>query len=99
MQCALEKLLNGKAATTAYGRLPKLGETVHYCLPADNPWSGECRAAIVVRTFDDTMTVNLQVFADGEHDIKGKALTVFAQSVVYDSAGNTPNTWHWPELD
>lgn len=76
-----------------------VGRVVHYVLGLGYANAGQCRAAMVVRTWGagEPYPIQLQVFLDGTNDdpYEGRGLD-WRSSVPY-SSGNMPGTWHWPE--
>ena len=80
------------------------GRIVHYVLNEGHN-VGQCRPAIVVRTWGDPPTapypIQLQVFVDGTNDWPGETVGhMWRTSVVYDdrAAGERQRgTWHWIE--
>ena len=74
---------------------PTVGRIVHFVLH-DGPHQGFHRPGIVVG--HNGMTVNLQVFSDGNSKL-GDMLPncQWRHSVPYDPEGKQSGSWHWPE--
>lgn len=72
------------------------GMIVHYVMP-NGRYPGEHRPAMVVRIWPGAHSVQLNVFVDFENDGYSTS-PIWATSVVEDSSGQKPGTWHWPEL-
>ena len=77
-------------------QVPSIGRVVHYVLP-DGRYPGEHRPAFIVKVWGPT-SVNLQVFVDGTNDYPDYNGSVWATSVPFDSSGEQPRSWHWPEF-
>ena len=80
-------------------KLPRIGQIVHFVL-AKGARPGMHRPAIIVSCMAETMTVNLQVFCDGNGN-KGDCLgnMFYWHTVSYDPAAVTQGTWHYPESE
>lgn len=78
---------------------PTTGTIVHYVMES-GPHHGECRPAIVVKTWgtDEPYPANMQVFTDGTNDGQDAAQgTLWRTSVPYRSEGGAPapfQSWH-----
>jgi hypothetical protein len=80
-------------------RAPSLGKTVIFVLPRGNR-PGFHRPANVVAFDASKMTVNLQVFCDGnktDGDVLGNLF--WWKNAPYDPAGIVPGSWHWPHQE
>ena len=74
---------------------PTVGRIVHYVLH-DGPHQGFHRPALVVA--HSGMTVNVQVFTDGNKTHGDLMPNVFWRyNVAFDPDGKQVGTWHWPE--
>jgi len=79
-----------------------VGRIVHFKNPRfDN---GACRAAMIVRVWSTSGTVNLTVFPDWSNDSKdgtGQGVrwetSVQHESQLSEESLATANSWHWPE--
>lgn len=75
-----------------------VGRILHF-VPGEGRARGECRAAIVVNHFGESVPnahVNLVVFLDGRNDNEDFALTAWETSVIASHAVKVERSWHWP---
>lgn len=73
-----------------------VGRIVHYQSP--NEFGGECRAAMIVRTWDArTGSANLSVFPDEPNDRTHSVGLIWKGSVNHARMGDDWGHWHFPQ--
>lgn len=80
---------------------PDINRVVRYVIGLDGWGKPVVRPAMIVQTWEGTI-VNLQVFTDGENDVRhhpdaARGL-LWRGSVAEDPTGQQVNTWHWPPM-
>ena len=78
---------------------PSLGKTVIFVLPR-GARPGFHRPAVIVAFEASTMTVNLQVFAEGNKTEGDHLGNIFSwKNSPYDPSGKILGSWHWPHQE
>lgn len=82
-------------------QIPSIGRVVHYVLNEGRN-AGDHRPATIVRVWGDQpdSLVNLQVLTDSNAEANSNDClpqVLWKTSVSFDSTGEKPQTWHWPE--